>query len=202
MFFQRQHDMVRGSTKVVISSANRIKAWGSYDRAIMEEIYKSVDLHEYLDRSEQALPKTADLEMQALLQRSSIMARKGLWHHAAADIRRYAQLAERAGKTSLSDKERAIVRRTFEAYDTGLSSAPADEFVSAVKAWKSGPLKADIVREYMHSFPHYLARDLKAGKVIPASKLLREYSTLSFSALISRLCQAMTSKLPSARSAS
>ncbi|TIP00993.1 MAG: glycosyltransferase family 2 protein [Mesorhizobium sp.] len=202
MFFQRQHDMVRGSTKVVISYANRIKAWGSYDRAIMEEIYKSVDLHEYLDRSEQALPKTADLEMQALLQRSSIMARKGLWHHAAEDIRRYAQLAERAGKTSLSDKERAIVRRTFEAYDTGLSSAPADEFVSAVKAWKSGPLKADIVREYMHSFPHYLARDLKAGKVIPASKLLREYSTLSLSASVSRLCQAMTSKLPLARSAS
>jgi hypothetical protein len=140
--------------------------------------------------------------MQALLQRSSIMARKGLWHHAAADIRRYAQLAERAGKTSLSDKERAIVRRTFEAYDTGLSSAPADEFVSAVKAWKSGPLKAYIVREYMHSFPHYLARDLKAGKVIPASKLLREYSTLSLSASVSRLCQAMTSKLPSARGAS
>ncbi|TGS08378.1 hypothetical protein EN833_35375, partial [Mesorhizobium sp. M4B.F.Ca.ET.190.01.1.1] len=92
---------------MVISYTDRIKAWGSYDRVIMEEIYKSVDLHEYLDRSEQALPRTADLEMQALLQRSSIMARKGLWHHAAEDIRRYALLAERAGKTSLSDKHRA-----------------------------------------------------------------------------------------------
>jgi hypothetical protein len=54
----------------------------------------------------------------------------------------------------------------------------------------------------MHSFPHYLARDLKAGKVIPASKLLREYSTLSLSASLGRLCQAMTSKLPLARGAS
>ncbi|MEW6629413.1 MAG: glycosyltransferase family 2 protein [Pseudomonadota bacterium] len=202
MFFQRQHDMVRGSTKVVISYANRVKAWGSYDRMIMEEVYSSVDLHEYLDRSEQSLERTPDLEMQALLQRSSIMARKGMWHHAAADIRRYALLAERAGKTALSDKERAIVRRTFEAYDTGLASAPADEFVSAVKAWKPGALKADILREYMHSFPHFLARDLKAGKLVPASKLWREYSALSLSASVSRLCQAMTSKLPSLRGAS
>jgi glycosyltransferase involved in cell wall biosynthesis len=201
MFFQRQHDMVRGSTKVVISYADRIRAWGSFDRVIMEEVYRSVDLHEYLDRSEQALPRTPDLEMQALLQRSSIMARKGMWHHAAADISRYALLAERAGKTSLGDKERAIVRRTFEAYDTGLGSAPADEFVSAVKGWKSGPLKSDIVREYMHSFPHFLVRDLKAGKFVPASKLWREYSTLSLSGSVSRLCQAMTSKLPLLRGA-
>ncbi len=200
-FFQRQHDMVRGSTKVVISYANRIKAWGSYDRLIMEEIYKSLDLSEYLDRSEQSLPKTVDLEMQALLQRSSIMARKGLWHHAARDILRFAAIAERERKVALTDKERAIVQRTFEAYDTGLTSAPADEFISAIKKWKPGALKAEILREYMHSFPHYLVRDLKAGKIIPASKLLHEYSSLSFPASVRRLCGAMTSKLPPLRNA-
>ena len=200
-FFQRQHDMVRGSTKVVISYANRIKAWGSYDRLIMEEIYKSLDLSEYLDRSEQSLPKTVDLEMQALLQRSSIMARKGLWHHAARDILRFAAIAGRERKVALTDKERAIVQRTFEAYDTGLTSAPADEFISAIKQWKPSALKAEILREYMHSFPHYLVRDLKAGKIIPASRLLHEYSSLSFPASVRRLYGAMTSKLPSTRNA-
>lgn len=198
-FFQRQHDMVRGNTKVVISYANRIRAWGSYDRLIMEEIYKSVDLHEYLDRSEQSLPRTVDLEMHALLQRSSIMARKGLWHHAARDILRFASIAERTGKVALTDKERAIVRRTFEVYDTGLTSDSADEFISTIKKWKPCALKAEILGEYMHSFPHYLVRDLKAGKIIPASKLLHEYSLLSFPASVRRLCGAMTSKLPSLR---
>lgn len=201
VFYQRQHDMVRGNTKVVISYANRTKAWNSYDRLIMEDVYKSLDLHEYLDRSEQTLPRTVDLEMQALLKRSSVMARKGLWHHAASDILRFASIAERAGKVALNDKERAIVRRTFEVYDTGLTSPAAGEFISAIKKWKSGALKAELLREYMHSFPHYLARDLKVGKIVPASKLVHEYSMLSFSASIRRLGGAMTSKLPSLRNA-
>ena len=48
------------------------------------------------------------------------MARKGLWHHAAADILRFASTADSIGKTALTDQERSIVRRTFEAYETGL----------------------------------------------------------------------------------
>ena len=200
-FFQRQHNMVRGTNKVVISYANRNKAWSSYDLLIMEEVYKLVDLHEYLDRSEQSLPKTVDLEMQALLKRSSVMARKGLWHHAAADILRFASTAESIGKTGLTDQERAIVQRTFEAYETGLTSESADAFISAIRKWKSGSLKEELLREYMHSFPHYLIRDLKAGKIVPASRLVHEYSMLSLPASLRRLCGAMTSKLPSVRNA-
>ena len=198
-FFQRQHNMVRGTDKVVISFANRNKAWGSYDRLIMEEVYRSVDLYEYLDRSEQLLPKTVELEMQALLKRSSVMARKGLWHHAAADILRFASTADSIGKTTLTDQERSIVRRTFEAYETGLTSENADAFISAIRKWKSGSLKEELLREYMHSFPHFLMRDLKAGKLVPASKLMHQYSMLSLPASLRRLCGAMTSKLPSAR---
>ena len=200
-FFQRQHNMVRGTSKVVIPYANRTRAWNSYDLSIMEDVYKSLDIYEYLDRSEQSMPKTAELRLQALLKRSSVMARKGLWHHAADDILLFASVAEQAGKVGLSDKEREIVRRTFEAYDTGLTSQSASKFIAAIKTWKACPLKADVIREYMHSFPHYLAKDLMAGKIVPASRLLHEYSMLSFPASLERLCRALTSKLPSLRAA-
>ncbi len=200
-FFQRQHDMVRGTNKVVISYAGRNKAWNSYDLLIMEEIYKSVDLHEYLDRSEQAVPLTAEMEMQALLKRSSVMARKGLWHHAGRDLLRFAAAAESRGKTRLTDKERAIARRTFEAHETGLKSGSADDFIAAIKALTPGSLKEELLREYMHSFPYFLVRDLKAGKIVPATKLVHEYSMLSVSASVRRICEAMTSRLPLLRNA-
>jgi glycosyltransferase involved in cell wall biosynthesis len=107
VFFQRQHDGMRGTKDTSFSAAQRDEKWIAYDQKIFSGLRDSLTLDEYL-------PGRDDIQSdqdrrRALLQRGVIMGRKKMWSLAAEDF----MAAARIAPSPLTSDELAILKRAF-----------------------------------------------------------------------------------------
>lgn len=96
LFHQRQHGGDRGPSHARLPAATRQQVWAATDARIFERIADDYALEEFGDEGR------TDGEAgraQALLNRAAVMARKGLWERAAADM---AALARMTGSGSVA----------------------------------------------------------------------------------------------------
>ena len=79
---------------------------------IFSHVYATYPLSEYLaDRNDGELSPSE--KRSALLERACIMARKGMWSHAAADLKAFSTLLRSNAKPSVTPSELPTLRRFF-----------------------------------------------------------------------------------------
>lgn len=115
-FHQRHHAGVRGPKGASVKAHEVEQAWRKYNHLIFRELHGSHRLSEFLvgggAAADDALSPRQTLT--ALIQRGSIMARKGLWDLAAADFTTAAHEAARLGAADLCEQEKSALRRIFQ----------------------------------------------------------------------------------------
>jgi len=155
VFHQRQHGGVRGTGNTPVAKGKMESAWIKYDGLIFSQIHRTYPLAEYLPSPRAGELSTAEARY-ALLERSCIMARKGLWHEAAADLEKYVALVRSEKSITISGTEKPILRRFFGPYSyADATLAESDEFFSVIHdilprrlRWRIAlELLAPIVRE-------------------------------------------------------
>ena len=115
LFHQRQHSGPRGSAASPVAKGKVASAWIRYDDMIFSQVYATYPLSEYLaDRNHGELSPSE--KRSALLERACIMARKGMWSHAAADLKAFSALLRSSAELSLTPSESATLQRFFGPY--------------------------------------------------------------------------------------
>jgi glycosyltransferase involved in cell wall biosynthesis len=115
LFHQRQHSGPRGSATSPVAKGKVESAWIRYDDMIFSHVYATYPLSEYLaDRNDGELSPSE--KRSALLERACIMARKGMWSHAAADLKAFSALLRSSAELSVTPSESATLQRFFGPY--------------------------------------------------------------------------------------
>ncbi len=107
VFYQRQHDGIRGTKDSSFSAAQRDQKWIDYDQTIFQQLHNDMPLNEYLP-GKQRIASPED-QRRALMQRGVILARKKLWDLALADFRVAASLSS----NKLVEDEVVTLKRAF-----------------------------------------------------------------------------------------
>ena len=111
-FIYRMHDDLRGHSEYRFPGDLTNYEWYKYDRIIFAKLYSDLSLHEYLPQDGRDIGPNGSRTREALLRRMSIMARKGLWHHSEADLRRL--IDDGRLDVPLSSLERRICRDAMD----------------------------------------------------------------------------------------
>ncbi|MDT0575785.1 glycosyltransferase [Croceicoccus sp. F390] len=106
VFYQRQHDGIRGSEAQPVDAGDREDVWQSYDFDIFNRLYEELPLACYLPS--RRIDGPADLRA-ALIQRGVVMARKNLWDQAIADF----EQALNESTEPLGPQTREVARKMF-----------------------------------------------------------------------------------------
>lgn len=117
VFHQRQHAGVRGSAARPLAGKKVAHAWMHFDQVIFTRIYESYPLAEYLPgtpRTNRAL--SCAHELTALLERCCVMARKGMWEHAANDVKAIGELLDAHPELKPAARDLATLKRFFGPY--------------------------------------------------------------------------------------
>lgn len=173
VFYQRQHDGLRGTRDTSFSAAQRDQKWVEYDQMIFQQLHQDMALSEYLPGDcEAASPEG---QRRALLQRGVIMARKKLWDLAIPDF----QAAASIGSNQLTADERNVLKRAFSSkYGCGevlTGNFPLDQVSNLDSAGPTG----SAIRQALASGLRWRIRDgFKQGKPMEALSYFRVYSKL------------------------
>lgn len=179
-FHARQHSGIRGSEASPIRPDRAVETWIGYDRKILTRICETHDLRDFLPRNALRTELTSEEQFEALLQRSCIMARRGVWEKSAADLRQASEIAERSGKATLTKSQREILRRFFDLF----SFAPhtfdnAGAFCRALDEIKSRSLEREVRANLIWSLPFTIGAVLSHGQHANARHFLAVYLKLA-----------------------
>ncbi len=179
-FHLRQHEGARGSKSFSVSANRVIDGWVKSDRKIMSKIYATHGLREFLPVGSRNGELTNEQKATALLQRCCIMARKGMWHEAAQDLRQAAEIAQQSGVTGLTDEQTSILRRVFDLF----SYAPhtfggAAEFRRALDEIKPAQLRHQVRAAILWSLPFTIGAALLHHNYANFRRFLRVYFALA-----------------------
>lgn len=117
MFHQRHHEGERGPQHARFKSKDAEAVWARFNRLMFDEIYESHGLDEFCIG---AVGRDLDAraELTALLQRAAIMARKGIWPRATADMvaaaAKAASLEVMGRRVRLQVQDMSALRAVFE----------------------------------------------------------------------------------------
>lgn len=144
-FHQREHSGLRGSADSPVPADRVLETWLRNDRLLFSRIYQTCALSEFVCLTQADTDLSNEQKFTALLQRSGIMARRGVWDKAALDLRRAGEIAEVSQKRTLTDEQEAILRRVFDlASFAPHSFAEAGEFRRILKQIKPAALQQQI----------------------------------------------------------
>jgi glycosyltransferase involved in cell wall biosynthesis len=117
MFHQRHHEGERGPQHARFKSKDAEAVWARFNRLMFDEIYESHGLDEFCIGAVSP-DLDARAQLTALLQRAAIMARKGIWTRAIADMMaastRAAFLETTGVPVHLQAQEMSALRAVFE----------------------------------------------------------------------------------------
>lgn len=165
VFHYRQHSGMRGPAKASVAKGQVVSAWIKYDDLIFSKVYETYPLAEYLPARHGGEMSAAETR-HALLERSCIMARKGMWNHAAADLNAYAALAEASAPKTAVDSERRILRRFFGPYSYADSRlAQSDALFNVIREISSSRLRRTIAAELLNPILRELGYGIRRGYV-------------------------------------
>ncbi|HEY7302686.1 MAG TPA: glycosyltransferase [Bryobacteraceae bacterium] len=179
-FHWRQHSGMRGSKNSVVSADRVVDAWVASGRKILGRIYDTHDLRDFLPGASYSRELTNEQKVTALLQRCCIMARKGMWHEAAQDLRQVREIAQANGTMKLNAEETAILRPVFDLF----SFAPhtfygAAEFRSVLNEIRPKPLQRDMRAAIVWSLPFTVGAVLLHRQYANFWRFLRIYLVLA-----------------------
>jgi glycosyltransferase involved in cell wall biosynthesis len=153
LFHQRQHAEMRGTAAHAIDGREVWERQKRFDAAVLEGAHRANSLADYLPRARQSAPLGPREQIDALLRRYAVMARKRLWALAVADLAQAADLARAYGIADVPPAETAMLRRVFDEFgyardglDTAnpllrqLDALPASPFPAAIRAALLWPL--------------------------------------------------------------
>ena len=115
-FHLRQHAGIRGSAASPLLANRSVEGWVKSDRKIIGHIYATHDLRDFLPNGSGQGELTEEQRFTCLVQRSCILARKGLWNEAAQDFLSARELARTTRKARLSPDQTNILRRMFDLF--------------------------------------------------------------------------------------
>lgn len=143
-FHQRHHAGVRGPRGASVQASGVEAAWRKFNQIIFRELHASHDVMEFYVETDPGLDPSRKT-LTAMLQRGCIMARKGLWTLAAADMEQAADLSVAQGVERLNDQEIAALRRVFQSGARSVFSDPGEArlFFGALRRF-APPLRAQI----------------------------------------------------------
>lgn len=113
IFHQRHHRGERGPRHARFRARDTEAVWTKFNRLLFGEIYRSHRLEEFCCSTD-GDDLTPRQRITALLQRASIMGRKGLWDKAPRDMTEAAHLAAGQGSFELNRQELTGLRAVFE----------------------------------------------------------------------------------------
>lgn len=134
LFHQRRHSGIRGTANLPIVDRNKYRVQRRFDQDIFSLVYKNVGLKEFLyAEAETSEPSDEDM-FDALLERATIMGRKGLWEFAALDLKQALQIAKDTRKENLTARQYNILSRMFDESSIGIHDlARTDAFHSLIR---------------------------------------------------------------------
>lgn len=179
VFHQRKHDGRRGPARAQSAASAQSETWARYDKPIFERIHADYGLEEFLPAGPSPEQGAADTGL-ALLTRAAVMARRGLWARAAADIGAYGEHLAATGRTEPTGVERRSLSTVFDWAGRGLQEAGAAEpFFAAVRALAARPRRA-LAAALRAPLPGRLKRAVRTGRMGEAGAALRAAARLSF----------------------
>lgn len=135
VFYQRRHAGLRGTANAPVAGRKKDAGWITYDRLIFSRIYTQYPLAAFLPGgSETVAELSVPQHRAALLERCCIMARKGMWEVAAADLRSFCALVQSDADGRFTRAERATLKRFFGPYSYADHTLPEAGLFFA--AWK------------------------------------------------------------------
>lgn len=160
-FHQRHHAGVRGPKGANIKAHEVEQAWRKYNHLIFRELHGSHDLPEFYIGTPENGHLSPRQALTALIQRGSIMARKGLWDLAAADFEAAAQRADTLAVVALCEQETSALRRIFQrgARSIFQDRGEARRFFGAIAA-----------------FPKSLRNQIEGNMLLPVTYRMRRLS--------------------------
>jgi glycosyltransferase involved in cell wall biosynthesis len=165
VFHQRQHPGLRGSANAPVARGQIQSSWIKYDDLIFSEVYRGYPLSEYLRGRYSGDLGTRDTRC-ALLERSCIMARKGMWAHAAADLKAYAALVQAGTPIAVTKAEQLILRRFFGPFSYADSTlAESTEFFNVLRNLSSRRLRWMIGAELFTPIAMELGHGIRRGYI-------------------------------------
>lgn len=160
-FHQRHHAGVRGPKGATVKAHEVEQAWRKYNHLIFRELHGSHGLPEFYIGTPENGELSPRQTLTALIQRGSIMARKGLWDLAAADFEAAAQRAGSLAVIDLCEQEKAALRRIFQrgARSIFQDRSEAQRFFGAIAA-----------------FPKSLRSRIEGNMLLPVTYRMRRLS--------------------------
>ena len=190
-FHQRHHSGTRGPRDAQVAAAQIEDAWRKFNHVIFRELHESHDLSEFVVPPDLPLPK-AHLTRIGLIQRGSIMARKGIWDLASSDFRKAASVADDNGHDALTLQEIAALRVVFQpgARSVFEKGGDAAAFGKAIAAF-GRPLRQAITANLLFPVTYRIRRvGQHADKRSEALQLWRIVSNLFRPGCVPRIVEA------------
>jgi len=154
VFHQRFHDGDRGPASSRFAADKRHANWAETDKRIFTRIHETYKLAEYLPGEPENLSR--EQTAQALINRSVVMARKGLWALAVGDLQALPPFL-----TGGPDLDLAPFSRLFESNANGLPDGKKVEpFLSALRALPE-PYRREALRRLTGTLPGWAFSALK-----------------------------------------
>jgi Glycosyl transferase family 2 len=179
-FHLRQHTGNRGSGSSQIPADRVLETWLKNDQKLLTQVYERYELQCFVPGKPIASDLTDEQTFTGLLQRSCIMARKGVWDKAALDLRLAGEIARQTKRRGLNREEEAILRLFFD-----LSSfAPhtfdkAHDFRRALREIKPAQLRRKIRAAILWPLPFTIGGVLLDRQYTNFCSFLRVYFALA-----------------------
>jgi hypothetical protein len=147
-YILRRHEGERGPAAVRHAAADREQVWARYDGLLGKHLRRDAALGEFL--SPPVAGRLSDEQTrQALLNRMSVMASKGLAAEMMEDARAFAELGTSAATSRLATTERAVAISSVQHRYFLLSVVPKPaEFVRLATPLAKGPLGRALLRSF------------------------------------------------------
>ena len=156
-YIYRLHDSPRGHSGNRIP-INRTSYEGyKYDKIIFEKLCKELDLSEYSPIRQRNRLLNCDAKRKALLQRMSVMARKGLWHYAAADLEKL--FRDKKLQEPLSEFERQLCRKAMGNRFAVSEMLSKRSFLPTVRKFCQGLIGTEMRYNFARGLYHVAVRE-------------------------------------------
>lgn len=151
-YIYRVHDGPRGHSENRIP-IDRTKYEGyKYNKIIFEKLCKELDLSEYSPIRQRNRLLNCDAKRKALLHRMSVMARKGLWHNAAADLEKLFRDNKLQGP--LSEFERQLCRKAMGERFAISEMLCKKSFLPTARKFCQGPIGTEMRYNFARGLYH------------------------------------------------
>ena len=189
LFHQRMHSGPRGSASTPIRRHDQFRAQRRYEQMIFRKVHAEYALQEF-GRSSHPARKTERVDL--LIERATVMGRKGLWELAEQDVREALQAATLSGMAAWSASSQDCLAAVFDKTSVGLSEfVNAANFHRLLRETSAFPLTRTMCRIFSASLRVRVREAILSKKTYIAMSLMAALACIVFSrfSFVAALCR-------------